>query len=223
MLQFQIKETDCYGLITNDCLTLDDKYTFNNSLILVELYKIVCFISKNKNIIGIKTVFRDRVKKDNDIEYQSIYIKLDNNCLEQEFIFKNNESIINITIWKEEVINGFEIITNQNRTFLFGLNSGTKIMLNEFSSNINKVIGFFAKFDLRIGLSALGLYYISSREHIILLYSGLFYLRAKLKNEKYRNSITDEESKLDFANKTILNLCLLPKNLFCNIIKYLIN
>ena len=147
MLQFQIKETDCYGLITNDCLTLDDKYTFNNSLILVELYKIVCFISKNKNIIGIKTVFRDRVKKDNDIEYQSIYIKLDNNCLEQEFIFKNNESIINITIWKEEVINGFEIITNQNRTFLFGLNSGTKIMLNEFSSNINKVIGFFAKFD----------------------------------------------------------------------------
>ena len=209
MLQFQIKETDCYGLITNDCLTLDDKYTFNNSLILVELYKIVCFISKNKNIIGIKTVFRDRVKKDNDIEYQSIYIKLDNNCLEQEFIFKNNESIINITIWKEEVINGFEIITNQNRTFLFGLNSGTKIMLNEFSSNINKVIGFFAKFDLRIGLSALGLYYISSREHIILLYSGLFYLRAKLKNEKYRNSIIDEESKLDFANQTILNLCLL--------------
>ena len=93
MLQFQIKETDCYGLITNDCLTLDDKYTFNNSLILVELYKIVCFISKNKNIIGIKTVFRDRVKKDNDIEYQSIYIKLDNNCLEQEFIFKNNESM----------------------------------------------------------------------------------------------------------------------------------
>ena len=208
MLQFQIKETDCYGLITNDCLTLDDKYTFNNSLILVELYKIVCFISKNKNIIGIKTVFRDRVKKDNDIEYQSIYIKLDNNCLEQEFIFKNNESIINITIWKEEVINGFEIITNQNRTFLFGLNSGTKIMLNEFSSNINKVIGFFAKFDLRIGLSALGLYYISSREHIILLYSGLFYLRAKLKNEKYRNSIIDEESKLDFANQTILNLCI---------------
>ena len=223
MLQFQIKETDCYGLITNDCLTLDDKYTFNNSLILVELYKIVCFISKNKNIIGIKTVFRDRVKKDNDIEYQSIYIKLDNNCLEQEFIFKNNESIINITIWKEEVINGFEIITNQNRTFLFGLNSGTKIMLNEFSSNINKVVGFFAKFDLRIGLSALGLYYISSREHIILLYSGLFYLRAKLKNEKYRNSIIDEESKLDFTNQTILNLCLLPKNLFCNIIKYLIN
>ena len=223
MLQFQIKETDCYGLITNDCLTLDDKYTFNNSLILVELYKIVCFISKNKNIIGIKTVFRDRVKKDNDIEYQSIYIKLDNNCLEQEFIFKNNESIINITIWKEEVINGFEIITNQNRTFLFGLNSGTKIMLNEFSSNINKVIGFFAKFDLRIGLSALGLYYISSREHIILLYSGLFYLRAKLKNEKYRNSIIDEESKLDFANQTILNLCLLPKNLFVNILKYLIN
>ena len=76
-------------------------------------------------------------------------------------------------------------------------------MLNEFSSNINKVIGFFAKFDLRIGLSALGLYYISSREHIILLYSGLFYLRAKLKNEKYRNSIIDEESKLDFANEMI--------------------
>ena len=223
MLQFQIKETDCYGLITNDCLTLDDKYTFNNSLILVELYKIVCFISKNKNIIGIKTVFRDRVKKDNDIEYQSIYIKLDNNCLEQEFIFKNNESIINITIWKEEVINGFEIITNQNRTFLFGLNSGTKIMLNEFSSNINKVIGFFAKFDLRIGLIALGFYYVSFKEQLIFLYSGFFYLRAKLKNKDFNKYLEANFSNRDYTNKAILNLCLLPKNLFVNIMKYIIN
>ena len=81
MLQFQIKETECYGLITNNCISLDDKNTFNNSLILVELYKIKCFVTKDKNIIGIKTIFRDRKGKEKNIEYQSIFIKLDNNIM----------------------------------------------------------------------------------------------------------------------------------------------
>lgn len=223
MLQFQIKETECYGLITNNCISLDDKNTFNNSLILVELYKIKCFVTKDKNIIGIKTIFRDRMGKEKNIEYQSIFIKLDNNSLEQEFIFKENESIINITIWKEEALNGFEITTNQDRKFLFGLNSGDKIMLNEFSSNCNKVLGFYSKFDLTNGLIALGFYYVSFKEQLILLYSGFFYLRAKLKNENFRKSLEDDASKIDYTNKTILNLCLLPKNLFINILKYLIN
>ena len=89
MLQFQIKETECYGLITNNCISLDDKNTFNNSLILVELYKIKCFVTKDKNIIGIKTIFRDRKGKEKNIEYQSIFIKLLNKNL---FSKKMNQS-----------------------------------------------------------------------------------------------------------------------------------
>ena len=223
MLQFQIKETECYGLITNNCISLDDKNTFNNSLILVELYKIKCFLTKDKKIIGIITLFRDRIKKEKNSEYQSILIKLDNNSLEQEFIFKEKESIINITIWKEEALNGFEIVTNQNRKFLFGLNSGNKIMLNEFASNSNKILGFYSKFDLTMGLIALGFYYVSFKEQLIFLYSGFFYLRAKLKNKDFNKHLEANISKIDYTNKAILNLCLLPKNLFVNIMKYLIN
>ena len=222
MLEFHIKESDCYGLITNNCISLDDKDTFGNSMILMELYKIKCFISKNNAIVGFETIYKDRREKDKFKEYQSIFIKIDNNCLEQEFIFNQTEAIINITIWKDEIINGFEITTNKDRIFLFGLNSGNKIMLNEFSSGTNMVLGTFTKFDYKIGLTALGFYYTKIKEHSILLYSGLFYLRAKIKNEKFYKLIKDNISNMDYISKALLNLSLLPKNLFVNIIKYII-
>ena len=222
MLAFHIKESDCYGLISNNSISLDDKDNFGNSMILMELHKIKCFISKNNTIVGIQTIYKDWREKDKVKEYQSIFIKIDNNCLEQEFIFQETEAIINITIWKDEIINGFEITTNKERIFLFGLNSGNKIMLNEFSTGTNMVVGMFTKFDYKIGLTALGFYYTKIKEHLILLYSGFFYLRAKIKNEKFYNSIKHNFSNMDYITKTILNLSLLPKNLFVNIIKYII-
>ena len=95
-------------------------------------------------------------------------------------------------------------------------------MLNEFSSRTNMIVGFFTKFDYKIGLAALGFYYTNIKEHSILLYSGLFYLRAKIKDEKFYKSAKDNISKMDYINKAILNLSLLPKSLFLNIIKYII-
>ena len=137
MLQFEIKETDLYGIVSKDNISLDDYNNFENSLILVELYKIKCFINESKQIVGLQTIFRDKNEDKNIKEYQSIFIQLDNNSQEQEFIFEKRESIINITIWKNDSLNGFEIITNKHRNFLFGLNTGNKIMLNEFSSENN--------------------------------------------------------------------------------------
>lgn len=222
MLEFQIKETDFYGLITNDCLSLDDKDFFDNSLVLMELYKIKCFISKDKSIIGMQIKYRDKNKKDLLKEYQTINIKININCVEQEFIFEKEEKIINITIYKNEYLKGFEILTNKNRNFLFGSNSGNKIMLNEFSSKNNIVIGFYSKFDKMIGLTGLGFYYVSFKEYIILLYSGIFYLRAKLQDQKYYNSILNNIEKLEYSNKALVKLGMLPKSVLLIIMKYLI-
>ena len=139
MLEFQIKETDFYGLITNNYISFDDKNYFNNSLILMKLNRIKCFVTKDKTIVGMQIIYKDRNQDGKNNEFQTIFFKIINNCYEQEFIIEKEESIMNITIWKDEKINGFEIFTNKNRNFLFGMNSGNKIMLNEFSSNNNIV------------------------------------------------------------------------------------
>ena len=95
-------------------------------------------------------------------------------------------------------------------------------MLNEFSSNYNILVGFFSKFDIQIGLIGLGFYYVSHKEYLFLLYSGIFYLRAKLNDKNFYKSIMNKKDNLDLINKAILNLGMLPKNLFLIIMKYLI-
>jgi hypothetical protein len=222
MLSFQIKETDFYGLITNNNISFDDKSYFNNSLILMKLNRIKCFVTMDKTIIGMQIIYKDRNQDGKNKEFQTIFFKINNNCYEQEFIIENEESIINITIYKDEKINGFEIFTNKNRNFLFGINSGNKIMLNEFSSNNNIVVGFYSKFDRYIGLAGMGFYYISLKEQQIFLYSGLFYLRAKLKNVNFYESIKNDIEKLDYTNKAVLKLAMLPRNIFGFVMKYII-
>ena len=222
MIDFEIKETDCYGLITNDCISLDDKDYFNNSLILVELYKIKCFVSKNEKIVGMEIIYRDKKGKPQINYYTTINIKLNINCLENVFTFDQDESMINITIWKEEYLNGFEIITNKNRQQLFGSRSGSKIMLNEFSSRNNIIVGFYTKFHRMIGLMALGLYYVPKKRYLLFLINGLFYLRAKLKNKEYYKSIENNITQMDCTNKAILKLCLLPMSHFSEVIKYIV-
>ena len=71
-------------------------------------------------------------------------------------------------------------------------------------------------------MTALGFYYVNRKEHLIILYSGLFYLRAKLKDEQFNKYIKNNEANLDYADKTILKLGLLPKNLFGCILQFLI-
>ena len=66
----------------------------------------------------------------------------------------------------------------------------------------------------------MGFYYISLKEHLLLLYSGLFYLRAKLKNNNYCESIKNNIEKIDYTDKAILNLAKLPRNLFGVVMKF---
>ena len=220
MTDINIKETDCFGLINNDSISYDDFNYFCNSLLLFELSKIKCFIKGNKGIIGIELIYKNREIKQ---EFTTINVKTNDDCFEQEFIFKSNESIINITIFRKVTLQGFEITTNLKRSYRFGLDNGEKISLNEFSSGKNMVIGFYAKFDKNIGITALGFYYIDRKLYLMFLYYGFLCLRAKLNNNKYYNSIKGNITKMDNENKAILKTCLLPKSEFMGILKYIIN
>ena len=75
-------------------------------------------------------------------EYTTINVKANGELIEQEFCLEENEMITNIIIFRKEYLQGFEITTNNKRNYRFGIDSGEKITLNEFSSNKNLIIGF---------------------------------------------------------------------------------
>ena len=220
MTDIHIRETDCFGLINKDSISYDDFNYFGNSILLFELSKIKCFIKGNKGIIGIELSYKNRENKQ---DYTTINVRTNDECFEQEFIFKSNESIINIIIFREVTLQGFEITTNLKRIYRFGLDNGEKISLNEFSSGKNMVIGLFAKFENKIGITALGFYYIDRKLYLMILYYGFLCLRTKLTNNKYYNSIKENIKKMDYENQVLFKTCLLPKNEFMGIMKYIIN
>ena len=222
MDDIQIKETDCFGSINKDSISFDDTNYLGNSLILFEISKIKCYIKGDRGIIGIQLTYKYR---EDQKEYTTINIKKNENCTEQEFIFKPNENIINIIIFRKNYnyLQGFEITTNLNRSYRFGVDYGEKIMLNEFSSGKNMVVGFYGKFDYNIGVTGIGFYYISRKKYSFFLFSGLFCLRAKVKNKQFRESIEKNFANLDYESKALFNTSLLPKNTFMEIIKYIVN
>ena len=220
MKDIHIKETDCFGLISNDTISYDDINYFGNSIILFEISKIKCFIKGNKGIIGIELIYKNR---ENNQNYTTINVKTNDEYFEQEFIFKPNESIINIIIFRKVYLQGFEITTNLNRSYRFGLDNGEKILINEFSSGKNMAVGFYAKFNNTNGITALGFYYIDRKMYSIFLYYGLLYLRAKLSNVKFYDSLKENIDKMDYQNKALIKACLLPKSIFMEILKYMIN
>ena len=218
MNDIHIRETDCYGLITQNSISYDDIDYLGNSLILFDLIKIKCFIKGGKGIVGIELTYKFRENKN---EYKTIDVKSNAEYFEQEFIFQQKEKIINILLFRKDIIQGFEITTNFNRSYRFGLDDGEKIELNEFFSRKNFIIGFKTIFDDK-EMTAIGFYYIDKKLYSVFLYSGLFFLRANLKNEKFKKNIEENLSKYDYESKAILNTCLLPKNNFHEIMKYIL-
>ena len=213
-----IKETNCFGMIHENSISYDDIDYFGNSLVLLDLYKIKCYVKMNRGIVGIQLTYK---YKENNKEFKSIDVKRDCECFEQEFIFKPEEKITNIIIFRKEYLQGFEITTNLKRIYRFGLDDGEKVMLNEFYSGKYFVIGFYTKFDNINGMTAIGFYYIDKKQYLLFLSLGLFLLRTKLNNDQFSNSI--KINNLDYENKAILKTCRLPKNNFLGILKYIVN
>lgn len=220
MNDIHIQETDCFGVINKDSISYDDIDFLGNYLILFELYKIKCYTKLNKGIIGIQLIYK---YKENQQEYTTINVKTNDECIEQEFCFEPNEKITYIIIFRKEYLEGFEITTTNKRSYRFGIDSGDKTMLNEFFSGRNMVIGFYIKFDNNTGVSAIGFYYIEKKIYSMYLNLGIFYLRAKLNDTKFKEEIKNNMEKYNYEYKALINTCALPKLNFMGIMKYIIN
>ena len=214
----EYEATPNYGLTTEKSIILDDLLIFKEFLIGYRLHRIKCWVEKNSGIIGIQLCYKDR-------ETNEEIISIDKHRAEettsQEFILHPLELITGLVIWKNNSLSGFEITTNKKRIKRFGYDDGEKILPEEFSeNNINIILGFFFTYEPKIGISSIGCYYLNRKVFSLILYSGILYLRIKLKDEKFKSEIKSRLNEMDNSDKALYYTCLLPSNQFYGIIKY---
>jgi hypothetical protein len=214
----EYEATPNYGLITEKSIILDDCEIFKEFLIGYRLYKIKCWTENKAGIIGIQLCYKDRETNEEIISINKHRAE-DTNY--QEFILEPLELITGITIWKNNSLNGFEIRTNKKRIKRFGYDIGEKILPEEFEeNNLNIILGFFFTYEPNIGISSMGCYYLNRKYFSIILYSGILYLRIRLKDEQYKNEIKKKLNDIDISDRALYYTCLLPSNHFFGIIKY---
>ena len=208
-----------YGLDKGDSSTSHDTFTsLGDDLLDYRLSKIKCQLKSNKEIIGAQFIYKNR--KDNKetalIDVQP-YDKYDT---EQIFELDPLENIIDVRVWITDQLVGFEVITNANRIKIFGNQDGDIINISELEKHENFVIGFGIKSDKKSGITGIYMYYLDSKAYNIAVYSGIFYLRLKLKNKDFQEKVFKKLNKLEENLQILYRVCTLPDNIFYNITKH---
>lgn len=210
--------TSNYGLITEKSLLLDDLLVFNEFLICYRLHRIRCWQNKQLGLIGIQLFYKDRVTNE---EIISLNKSKNTESTLVEFNLDSLEYITGLTIYKTDLLNGFSIITNKKRQKLFGYDIGEKIIPEAFEEEgKNVILGFFFTFEPNFVISSVGCYYLNRIFFSMILYSGVLYLRIKLKDEKFRKEIENKINTIDKSFKALFKMCLLPNILFYGVLKY---
>ena len=210
--------TPNYGLITENSLLLDDLLIFKEFLICYRIYKIRCWQNKQLGIIGIQLYYRDR---DTNEEIISINKIKNTESTLVELNLDPLEFITRLTVYKTDLLNGFSIMTNKKREKLFGYDIGDKIIPESFEEEgKNVILGFCFTFEPNLVISSIGCYYLNRIFFSLILYSGILYLRIKLKDEKFKKEIEKKLDNFDTPYIALYKICLLPNIQFYGILKY---
>ena len=210
--------TPNYGLITENSILLDDLQIFKEFLISYRIHRIRCWQNKQLGIIGIQLYYKDRDTNEEIISINKVK-NADSTLI--EFNLNPLEYITGLTIYKTDFLNGFSIITNKKREKLFGYDIGEQIIPESFEEEgKNVILGFFFTFEQNLVISSIGCYYLNRIFFSLILYSGILYLRIKLKDEGFRKEIENKLDKLDKPYIALYKICLLPNIQFYGVLKY---
>ena len=210
--------TPNYGLITENSILLDDLQIFKEFLISYRIHRIRCWQNKQLGIIGIQLYYKDRDTNEEIISINKVK-NADSTLI--EFNLYPLEYITGLTIYKTDLLNGFSIITNKKREKLFGYDIGEQIIPESFEEEgKNVILGFFFTFEQNLVISSIGCYYLNRIFFSLILYSGILYLRIKLKDEGFRKEIENKLDKLEKPYIALYKICLLPNIQFYGVLKY---
>ena len=145
------------------------------------------------------------------------------NLIEEEMIL-NNETINGLKVWLNEDIKliGFEIETTKKNIKKFGYGEDNELrIISDFNNKNQIIVGFGCCSNDKDGITSIYAYYINKR-YISILYNGIFTLRVKIKDSKFKEKTEKKLKKMNEKNRILYRICQLPDNQFFNIIKYII-
>ena len=187
-------------------------------MISYRIHRIRCWQNKQLGIIGIQLYYKDRDTNEEIISINKVK-NADSTLI--EFNLNPLEYITGLTIYKTDLLNGFSIITNKKREKLFGYDIGEQIIPESFEEEgKNVILGFFFTFEQNLVISSIGCYYLNRIFFSLILYSGILYLRIKLKDEGFRKEIENKLDKLEIPDIALYKICLLPNIQFYGVLKY---
>ena len=215
-----ITATCNYGKVEENSNYYDMRNEVGKNILNYRITKIKCQLKSNDSIYGIQFIYRNinTNKEETLINVKSKELDL----IEQEMSF-GFEEIVDLRTWLSDEIKliGFEVTTNRGRQKKFGFGNDEQLRIcPDFENNDQTIVGFGVAADDKNGVTSLYAYYLNKRTYAFYIYSGVFSLRIKIKDEEFKKKIESKISNMSEKNKILYRVCSLPDNQFFNIIKY---
>ncbi len=215
-----ILSTCNYGKVEENSNYYDMRNEVGKNILNYRITKIKCQLKSNDSIYGIQFIYRNinTNKEETLINVKSKELDL----IEQEMSF-GFEEIVDLRTWLSDEIKliGFEVTTNRGRQKKFGFGNDEQLRIcPDFENNDQTIVGFGVAADDKNGVTSLYAYYLNKRTYAFYIYSGVFSLRIKIKDEEFKKKIESKISNMSEKNKILYRVCSLPDNQFFNIIKY---
>ena len=215
-----ILSTCNYGKVEENSNYYDMRNEVGKNILNYRITKIKCQLKSNDSIYGIQFIYRNinTNKEETLINVKSKELDL----IEQEMSF-GFEEIVDLRTWLSDEIKliGFEVTTNRGRQKKFGFGNDEQLRIcPDFENNDQTIVGFGVAADDKNGVTSLYAYYLNKRTYAFYIYSGVFSLRIKIKDEEFKKKIESKISNMSEKNKILYRVCSLPDNQFFNVIKY---
>ena len=208
-----------YGTVGENSKHYNVYDSLKEKILDYKLTKIKCQLKSNESIYGIQFFYRNTI---DGKEIPLINFKSEQKDLIDQEMSLNGEDIIDLRVWLKNVkLTGFEVTTNKNRIQKFGYgNDEDLIKITDLEKLDQVLVGFGVCADERDGVTSLYFYNMSKKDYVFFIYSGVFSLKIKLKNEEFKKKIDSKISNMSEKNKLLYRVCSLPDNQFFNIVRY---
>ena len=218
----ELKTTCNYGYADESSKFYDVKNIAGTNLFDYRITKIKCQLKSNDSIYGIQFYYRN---KTNGKELVLIDVKSKKtNLIEQEMTF-GLEEIVYLRTWISydlSKIIGFETTTNRGKIQKIGYGDEGQLRVLPGLKGMT-IVGFGVGADDRNGVTSLYAYYLNKRAYSYILYSGIFSLRIKAVDEKYKKKFEEKLPNMNEEYKLCFKICCLSNNQFYDIMKYALN
>ena len=213
-----------YGKSEIDSKIHNIRDILGNNILDYRITKIKCQIKSNEGIYGIEMVYKNLITEE---EKTLINIKSEEPNLIEQVIKFDLEIILDIKFWcnDENKLIGFEVNTNKGKFQKFGYGDDNQLKLcHQIKNKERVVVGFCFYEKENKGITGMFIYHMNKKTYAFFIYKGIFGLRVKIKNDKYKKEIEKTVDKFDDIKKKLLfKICCLSDNQFFNVIKYTLN